>query len=60
MTETERKCGFCRHYFTGNGRSWCRRYPPFPEDRRHSRFPTVIWDDSCGEWEKRDQGRITQ
>jgi hypothetical protein len=48
-TPTIQTCGSCRFYFTGQGRSWCRRYPPFPEDRRHSRYPTVHWDDSCGE-----------
>jgi hypothetical protein len=56
MGDEMRACGSCTHYFTGNGRSWCRRYPPFPEDRRHSRYPTVHWDDCCGKWSPRSEG----
>jgi hypothetical protein len=57
MNETPQRCGSCLFYFTGQGRSWCRRFPPFPEDRRHSRFPTVFFDDACGEWRERNYER---
>jgi len=52
----KQNCGSCR-YFHNQTRTWCLRYPPVPVDNRTSRYPTVSWDQSCGEWQNRSGER---
>jgi len=54
MKEKTRNCGSCRH-FHNKIRTWCLRYPPVAVDNRHAFYPSVGWDNTCGEWTPREK-----
>jgi hypothetical protein len=49
-----RNCGSCRH-FHNKVHTWCVRFPPQVVDNRTAYYPTVLWDQTCGEWEQREE-----